>query len=262
MKRIMIVGNWKMNLNVHEASVLVKRLDDHIQVHREIEVVLAPSLLALQPVSREIDRRKFKLAAQNAYFKDEGAFTGEVSFTMMRGLIDYCIVGHSERRIYFGETLEMVRDKVQAAVRNGISPILCVGESKDEHLAGETRRVVHDKLTTALANLTAEEVSQVVVAYEPIWAIGSGDPEKPDSIAKVTGWIRQIIKELYGEEVAADQRILYGASVAPEFVGSILSLEDVDGLLVGGASLNYEQFAGIIDGAYRLLHRDNKNGRD
>lgn len=245
-----------MNLNTHEASLLVKRLNDHIQVHRDIEVVLAPSLLTLQPIGNEIDRRKFKLAAQNAYYIDEGAYTGEVSFTMLRDLVDYSIVGHSERRANFGETLEIVRDKMQAAVRNGIVPILCVGETKQEHTLGETKRVIHDKLTTALANLTADEVEKVVIAYEPIWAIGSGDPEKPDSIQKVVNWIRQIIAELYGENVSKDVRVLYGASVAPEFVGSILSLDGVDGLLVGGASLNYQKFASIVDGAYRLQHKD------
>src|ERR1017187_9405672 len=153
MKEIMIVGNWKMNLNVQEASLLVKRLNDHIQVHRDIEVVLAPSLLTLQSVSLEIDRRKFRLAAQNAYYKDEGAYTGEVSFTMLRGIADYAIIGHSERRIYFNESLELICNKVQAAIRNDIVPILCVGESKQERESGETKRVIHDQLTTALANL-------------------------------------------------------------------------------------------------------------
>src|SRR5437868_10385725 len=156
MKRTLIVGNWKMNLNVHEASLLVKRLNDRIDIHRDVEVVLAPNMLALQPISLEIDRRKFGLAAQNAFYKDEGAYTGEVSFTMLRDLVDYAIVGHSERRIYFNESLEIVRDKVQAVIRNGISPILCVGETKQERSAGETKRVVHDQVTTALSNLTAE----------------------------------------------------------------------------------------------------------
>jgi triosephosphate isomerase (TIM) len=259
-RKKLVVANWKMNLNTHEASLLVKRLDDRIQIHRDVEVVLAPTMLTLQPVSMQIDRRKFKLAAQNAYYKDEGAFTGEVSFTMLRDLVHYCIVGHSERRIYFDETLETVRDKVQAAIRNGIAPILCVGETKQEHAAGETRLVIHDKVVSALSNLTAEEVAQVVIAYEPIWAIGSGEPEKPDSIHKAVGWIRQIVRDLYGEESAGQQRILYGASVAPEFVGAILSIEGVDGLLVGGASLNYHKFADIVDNTYRAVHKERGDG--
>jgi len=243
--------------------VLVKRLNDRIDVHREIEVVLAPSMLVLQPVSMEVDKRKFKLAAQNAYFKDEGAFTGEVSFTMLRGVAEYCLVGHSERRIYFNESLEMIRDKVQAAVRNGISPILCVGETQHERAAGETKRVIHDQLTTALSNLTADEVEQVVIAYEPVWAIstfGGSQPAKPDEIHSAIKWIRGLLKDLYGEQTAEDTRVIYGASVDAEFVSSILGLEGVDGLLPGAASLNYQKFSDIVDSAYRMLHdkeRDN-----
>jgi triosephosphate isomerase len=258
-KRILIVGNWKMHLNTHEASLLVKRLDDRIALHRDIEVVLAPSMLSLQPVSVQIDRRKFRLAAQNAFYKDEGAFTGEVSFTMLRDLAHYVIVGHSERRIYFHETLEVVRDKVQAAIRNEISPILCIGETRHERAAGKTKRVIHDQLTTALSNLTAEEVGNVVIAYEPVWAIstfGSGDPAKPDEIHQAIKWIRHLLDDLYGKKLAEDMRVIYGASVDAEFVGGILGLEGVDGLLPGAASLNYHKFADIIEAAYRLLHQD------
>src|SRR5690348_17279671 len=130
MKKFLIAGNWKMHLNASQASLLVHRLQERVRIHCDIEVVLAPSMLTLQPLSLQIDRRKFRLAAQNAYHKDEGAFTGEVSFTMLRDLVHYVIVGHSERRIYFHESLETIRDKMQAAVRNGISPILCVGETQ------------------------------------------------------------------------------------------------------------------------------------
>lgn len=263
MKRILIVGNWKMNLNVHEASLLVKRLDDNIQVHRDIEVVLAPSALTLHSVSQEIDRRKFKLAAQNAYYVDEGAYTGEISFTMLRDLVDYVLVGHSERRMYFNESLEMVRDKVQAAIRNGISPILCIGETKHERLAGETKRVIHDQLTTALSNLTEEDIEKVVFAYEPVWAIstfGGSEPAKPDEISSAVQWIRSLIQELYGDRIAKDARVIYGASVDAEFVSDILSLEGVDGLLPGAASLNYKRFSDTVDAAYRLVNKENGNG--
>jgi triosephosphate isomerase len=261
MKRILIVGNWKMNLDIHESSLLAKRLGDRIPVHRGIEVVLAPSILALQPLSREIDKRKFRLAAQNAFYKDEGAYTGEVSFTMLRGIADYVLVGHSERRIYFNESLDMICNKVQAAIRNDITPILCVGESKEEREGGETKRVIHDQLTTALANLTAEEVERVVVAYEPVWAIstfGNGEPAKPAEIHAAILWIRSILADLYGEQVAEDMRVIYGASVDAEFVPSILGLEGVDGLLPGAASLNYAKFTSIIEAAYRMQHTDQK----
>ncbi len=254
MKRTLIVGNWKMNLNTHEASLLVKRLNDKIQVHRDVEVVIAPSLLTLQPISLEIDRRKFRLAAQNAYLKDEGAFTGEVSFTMLRDLVNYVIIGHSERRIYFDESLEMIRDKVQAAIRNGITPILCVGETQNERAAGETSRVIHDQVTTALANLTAEEVEEVAIAYEPIWAISTfgGEVAKPDDMEKVLKSIRHQVSELYGSKAAEAVRLLYGGSVNADTASGYLALEDCDGALVGGASLNYHQFPDIVEAAYRV----------
>ena len=162
-KPILVVANWKMHLNTHEASVLVHRLSQSIKVHRSVEVVLAPSLLSLQPLSLEVDRRKFRLSAQDAYFEDEGAFTGEVSFNMLRDLVHYSIIGHSARRIYFGETLETVQKKVQAAVRNGITPIICVGETYIERKNGESKQVIHDQLTTALAQLTSEEIREVVL---------------------------------------------------------------------------------------------------
>lgn len=262
-KRTLIVGNWKMHLNTHEASLLVKRLNDHIEQHRDIEVVLAPSMLTLQPLSLQIDRRKFRLAAQNAYFRDEGAFTGEVSFTMLRDLVHYVIVGHSERRIHFHENLEEIRDKVQAAVRNEISPILCVGETQQERAAGETKRVIHDQVNTALANLTPEEIENVVIAYEPVWAISSfgGKLAKPDEIDKVVRVIRSLIKSAYGEAVADKVRVLYGGSVDDHIAGGYLDIDGIDGLLVGVASINYHKFAGIVDAAYRRLHKGGEDGK-
>jgi triosephosphate isomerase (TIM) len=253
-KPILVVGNWKMHLNTHEASVLVHRLSQQIKVHRSVEVVLAPSTLSLQPISLEIDRRKFRLSAQDAYYKDEGAYTGEVSFTMLRDLVHYCIVGHSARRIYFSESLDLVRDKVQAAVRNGIVPILCVGETKQERDSGETRQVLHDQVTTALANLTSEEIRDVVIAYEPVWAISTFDAEvsKPDDMQKAIAYIRKQIEELYGKKAAAEVRILYGGSVNDHDARAYMELDGCNGVLVGAASLNYKQFTGIVDSAYRL----------
>lgn len=257
MNKTLIVANWKMNLNTHEASLLVHRLHQHIIHHRDIEIVLAPSLLTLQPLSLEIDRRKFKLAAQNAYFKDEGAFTGEVSFNMLRDLVHYAIIGHSERRIYFHETLEVVRDKVAASVRNKITPILCIGETKPERLNGETKQVIHDQLISALHNLTADEVRKIVIAYEPIWAISTFDGEiaKPRDIKLVLDYIRYQISELYGREVSEEVRLLYGGSVTPDLVSGYLEIEGCNGALIGGASLNYLQFSQIVEAAYKLLHK-------
>jgi triosephosphate isomerase len=260
MKKTLIVGNWKMHLDVQQASLLVNRLDERIKPHREIEVVLAPSLLALQPVSLEIDRRKFRLAAQNAFHVDEGAYTGEVSFTMLRELVHYVIIGHSERRIYFDETLDAVRDKVRAAVRNEITPLLCIGETKHERVAGHTKRIIHDQLTSAISDLTSEEIENLVVAYEPVWAISTFGHElaKPDDIEGVFKLIRSQIKELYGAKAAERVRVLYGGSVDDQIAGGYLALPDCDGVLVGAASLNYQQFAGIIDSAYKLKHKKDK----
>jgi len=251
MRRILIVGNWKMHLNTSQASILVHRLQERIKIHRDIEVVLAPSMLVLQPLSLQIDRRKFRLAAQNAYFRDEGPFTGEVSFTMLRELAHYVIVGHSERRSHFHEDLDMIRDKVAAAIRNDITPILCVGETKQERKEGETKQVLHDQLMTALSNLTAQEVRQMVISYEPVWAIGTGDVAKPDQVSAAVQYIRSYVTDVFGPKAGKGVRVLYGGSVMPEVVQGFLDVEGVDGFLVGGASLNYQTFADIVAAAHR-----------
>lgn len=253
-KRTLIVGNWKMHNNVGQASTLVANLSKNTSGHRDIEVVLAPSLLCLQPLSHEIDRRRFRLAAQNAYHKDEGAFTGEVSFSMIRDIVHYVIIGHSERRIYFSETNDEIRDKVAAAIRNGISPILCVGETAAERADGQTRQVIHDQIVTALSNVTSEDINKVVIAYEPVWAISTfgGETADPDKINQIMGHIRSQVSGLFGDATAKRVRILYGGSVDNHNSNSYLGLDECEGLLVGSASLNYHKFAGIIENAYRL----------
>ena len=247
-----------MNLNVSQASLLASRLQKHVENHRNVEVVLAPSMLDLQPVSLQIDRRRFRLAAQNAFHKDEGAYTGEVSFNMLRELVHYVIIGHSERRIYFKEDLEIIRDKVSAAVRNGITPVLCIGETHVERKAGETKQVLHDQLTTAISNLTAEEVSEMVIAYEPAWAIvgfgGSG--AKPLEVQKEIDFIRGQIDGLYGEKTAKEVRVIYGGSVDDHSARAYLELDGCDGVLPGSASLNYHKFAGIVEAAHKVNGED------
>ncbi len=257
MRKALIVGNWKMNLNTMQASILLHRLQERIKIYRDIEVVLAPSMLVLQPLSIQVDRRKFRLAAQNAHYKDQGAFTGEVSFTMLRDLVHYVIIGHSERRHIFGETLSDVSQKIAAAVRNDIMPILCVGETKTERLAGHTKRVLHDQVVSAVKGLTSDEMEKLVIAYEPVWAISGGDPmhhahAKPDDVVKAVAVIRHNLAELYGKKAAEKVRVLYGGSVVADTARGYLEAEGVDGVLVGGASINYHQFSGIVDAAYRL----------
>ena len=259
-RKKLIVANWKMNMTLQQASVLLHRLHERIHIQKDIEIVLGASYLHLQPLSIQIDRRKFKLASQNGHFEDSGAFTGEVSFSMLTGLVHYSLVGHSERRIKFGETLDDVQKKVAATFRNGIMPILCIGERKDERLAGETKQVVHDQLVTALTNITAEEVASMVIAYEPVWAISNGtnfhghEIATPKDASDMSKFIRSQISDLYGQVAADSVRIMYGASVSSANARSFFDADGIDGVLVGGASLNYHEFSGIVQAAYRSLH--------
>lgn len=241
-----------MHLNASQASLLLHRLQERIKIHRDVEVVLIPSMLTLQPLSMQLDRRKFRLGAQNAYHHDEGAFTGEVSMTMLHDLVHYVLVGHSERRHVFGETDEEAAKKVAAAMRNGIMPILCVGETQHERNQGETNQVLHDQTTVGLRDVTSSELENIVIAYEPVWAIGTGDYAKPDQVEAAIKVIRNNIEHLFGKRAANKVRVLYGGSVNADNARSYLELETVDGLLVGGASLNYHQFADIVDSAFRL----------
>ncbi len=254
----LIVGNWKMNLTIHEASVYVHHLVTKVQSHRDVEVVLSPTMLALQPISLQIDRRQFKLAAQNFYWRDHGAFTGEVSASQLRGLVDYAIVGHSERRHIFHEHHKEVRSKVQAALRNNIKPILCVGETAHERMSGEMRDVLHDQILGGLTNVTSSDMSEIVIAYEPVWALSDGTNYSehkvptPDDLKKAIGTIRNQISHLYGEKASKEVRVLYGGSTNGSNAASFLSVEGVNGLLVGGASLNQHEFVKIIETAHGM----------
>jgi triosephosphate isomerase len=253
--KTLIVGNWKMNLNMGEASLYVHQLSKLVKVHRDVEVVLAPTSLTLQSLSLQVNPRQFKLAAQNLYWRDQGAYTGEISASQLRGIVQYALVGHSERRHVFHESDKDIRAKVQAAIRNHIKPILCVGETAFERSEGETTDVIHDQLIGGLANVTSEELEQIIIAYEPVWAISGGDghgkADNPEDVAKVFQTIRNQIKHLYGEKAAESIQVLYGASVNPDNVAGFLDIPGVDGLLVGGASLNAHDFNEIIKKAHK-----------
>lgn len=249
-RKKLVVGNWKMYLNTHQASLYLHKLADAIPVRRGVEVVLTPSLLVLQSLSLQVNRRQFKLSAQNGYWRDEGAYTGEVSMTMLRGSVEYVLVGHSERRHIFHEHERDIRHKVQAALRNNIRPILCIGETTRERAEGETTHVLHDQLISGLMNVTSEEIADVVVAYEPVWAIGTGVAAKPQDIEVTAQVIRKQIAALYGKKAAAEVQLLYGGSVTSDNCQDFLSIEGIDGLLVGGASLKADQFASIVEKAH------------
>lgn len=251
--RPILVGNWKMNLNMQESSLLLNALAKEVKIHQGMDVVLAPSIFALQSLSLQINRRQFKLAAQNFFWRDMGSFTGEVSIAQLRGIVDYAFVGHSERRYNFGETDRDVRAKVQASLRSGVKPILCVGETISERANGETFDALNDQLIGGLANVTSEEIADVVVAYEPVWAIGSGEMAMPDDVAQAVKIIRNQIKELYGAKASETIRVIYGGSVTPNSADDYLRIDGVDGLFVGAASLNPADFSAIAEKVYQSM---------
>lgn len=248
---ILVAGNWKEHFTVSQASHLLHRLQEHVPTRHSVEVALFPNTLVLQPLSVQIDRRKFRLGAQDGYFQDAGAYTGEVSMAMLSGLVHYVLVGHSERRWIFGETDDVIAKKVAAAVRNDIMPVLCVGENLQDRLAGETNQVLHDQVTTGIMHLTAREVGTMVIAYEPVWAIGTKEFAKPDQVKDAIDVIRKQVRELYGDRAAKKLRVLYGGSVDENISRAYMDIEGCDGVLVGGASLNYHKFAAIVEAAYR-----------
>ena len=251
----LIIGNWKMNLGVHESSLYLHRLAGEVKTHRNLEVIIAPTMLALQTLSLQVNYKQFKLAAQNFYWRDHGAFTGEVSATNLRGIVQYGLVGHSERRHVFNESDKDTRAKVQAAIRSGIRPILCVGETINERTSGETRDVIHDQLIGGLANITSEELSQVVNAYEPVWAIGTGKNALPTDVTEAVVTIRHQLKHLYGVKAANEVQVLYGGSVTADSAADYLALGEIDGLLVGGASLDAQAFSTIVEKAYNSVKK-------
>lgn len=254
MRKTLVAGNWKMHLNTHQASLYLHKLEQKVAAHRDVEVVLCPNHLVLQSLSLQVNHRKFKLGAQNCYWRDEGAFTGEVSATMLHGLVNYVIVGHSERRHAFHEQDGDIRHKVQAIIRNEMSPILCIGETSVERAAGETLDVLHAQLTAGLANVTSDEIDRIVIAYEPVWAIGTGDGANPDEVQKAAAFIRAQVGSLYGKKAAESIRIIYGGSVDAHNAAQYLNLADIDGLLPGSASLKADIFASIVETAHSLAN--------
>lgn len=250
-----IVGNWKLNFTVGEASIYLHKLQKKLPNYRDVEVVVAPSLVALQSLSLQVDRHKMKLAAQNAFYRDFGAYTGEVSFAQLRGLVDYCIIGHSERRHIFGEDDKMIQKKVAAAIRNKITPILCIGETESERAFGETADIIRDQLMGGLADVSEEDIEKVIIAYEPVWAISSTKAAKlatPDEVGEVVKLIEKTLAEIYGAKIKEKIPILFGGSVNPSNAGAYLTVPGVNGLLVGGSSLILGEFTDIIEVAKRV----------
>lgn len=243
-KRI-IAGNWKMNKTPSEASKFIKSLKPLVKSSRN-EVVCAVPFTAIQTAITAARGSRIKIAAQNMHFEEKGAYTGEISGEMLRDMgVKYVIIGHSERRQYFGETDETVNKKVHAAFGYGLKPIICVGESLAQRDAGLTAELVRYQVKAALVGITAQQVSKAVIAYEPIWAIGTGRTATSAQAEEVCGIIRDTVKELYGRQYASAVRIQYGGSVKADNAAELFGMENIDGGLVGGASLKLQDFATI-----------------
>lgn len=243
----LIVGNWKINLDIKQAEVLIDRLRIHTP-KPTARIVLCPGFTQLPLISqkvREFDQKIWAVGAQNISEHDEGAFTGEVSAPMLKGLVKYCIVGHSERRIYFGETDKQIALKVAACIRAKMTPILCVGEDLRQRQEGLAKCIVLDQLDEGLSELTRQEVAKVVIAYEPVWAIGTGKNAVPTDIEKMLSAIYQYLIQRYRADVAAKVSLLYGGSIRSSNASAYLNTHACSGLLVGGASLNYREFSKI-----------------
>lgn len=242
-----IAGNWKMNMTSTEARDLVTKLIPLIADAKERDVVLAPPFTAIETVSGLLKGTSIALAGQNMHWTDKGAFTGEISAEMLLDLgCKYVIIGHSERRQYFGETDDTVNKKLRQALDRGLRPIVCVGESLPEREDGMVNQVIERQVSGALRDVTTQEISRVVIAYEPVWAIGTGKTAAPEQANEVHSFIRGLVRKAYGQDVAETICIQYGGSVTPENISSLMAMPDIDGALVGGASLKPESFARIV----------------
>jgi triosephosphate isomerase len=242
-----IAGNWKMNKTVAEAVELVRNLKASLSGIQGVEVAVAPPFTALYAVSKELKDSSICLAAQNLFWEEKGAYTGEVSPVMLKELgCHYVIIGHSERRQFFGETDGTVNRKIKAAMTHGLKPIFCIGETLNEREGGKTFSVLERQVEGGLENLSAKEIEPLVIAYEPVWAIGTGKTATPQQAEEVHCFIREKLAKTVSRPFADSVRIQYGGSVTPENVKGLMSQEDIDGALVGGASLKQETFSKIV----------------
>lgn len=242
-----IAGNWKLFKKTAQALQLVQDLAPLVKDVEDVEIIIAPSFTVLGPVRSLLFDSSISVAGQNCYWEEEGAFTGEISPGM---LIDagcsHVIIGHSERRQLFGETDENVNKKSKAAIRAGLTAIICIGETLQERESGETFTVLQRQISAALSNHSTSEMEQVILAYEPVWAIGTGKTARDDQAQEAHAFIRQLVAKLLTPTIADSLRILYGGSVKPDNIAGLMSQPDIDGALVGGASLTAESFASII----------------
>jgi triosephosphate isomerase len=252
MRTPIVTGNWKLYKTISEAVEFVIALRDLVADVTDVEIVIAPPFTALSAVARALEGSNIRLAAQDVFWEDKGAFTGEVSPVMLKESgCDYVIIGHSERRQYFGDTDESVNRKAKAAHIHGLKPILCVGEKLEDRDAGNTGLVVEEHVINGTFGFSEEEILSTVIAYEPVWAIGTGKTAKSVQAQEVHGFVRSLLSRIYPTNVATQVRLLYGGSVNPDNTSELMTQRDVDGVLVGGSSLKVESFARIVKAANR-----------
>jgi triosephosphate isomerase len=252
MSKPFVAGNWKMNTDIHSGVELAESIaaGSEALAGEKVTVAVCPPFVYLGDVANAVRLSNIAVGAQDIYFESKGAFTGEISASMLKDVgCTYVLCGHSERRHVIGETDELVNKKVAAAISGGLLPILCVGELLAEREASQTEEVVTRHLKSGLAGLSDEKVLAVTVAYEPVWAIGTGRTATPQQAQDVHAFIRELLEEMYGDQAAAEIRILYGGSVKPNNAADLMREKDIDGLLVGGASLNADDFLAIIQSA-------------
>ena len=246
MRKPMMAGNWKMNKTPADAPNLAQAIVDAVGTESKVDCVLCPPYVALAAVKHVLQGSNVALGAQNLHWEASGAYTGEISAPMLQGLVEYVIIGHSERRQYFAETDHTVNKKIQAALAHNLIPILCVGETLAQNRAGETRMVVSNQVEAALEGLSAEQVQSLVIAYEPIWAIGTGLAATAQEAGDTCGVVRVVVAQLYGQPVADNTRILYGGSTNEKNIGEIMAQPDIDGALIGGAALKVESYSAMV----------------
>jgi triosephosphate isomerase len=244
MRTPLIAGNWKMNTTLSEATALVKKMRPGLDGIKGVEKVICPPFVSLAAISKLIEGSSIKLGAQNMYFEEKGAYTGEVSPLMLSELCEFVILGHSERRHYFGETGEIIDKKVKAALRVGLKPILCIGETLEENGVGKTNEVLNKQLGSSSSRIYY--LGGLVLAYEPVWAIGTGRAASGKQANDTIAFIRQLVSKQYGKEIAQGVRILYGGSVNSANIAEFISQPEIDGALVGGASLKTDEFLSIV----------------
>jgi triosephosphate isomerase len=251
MRTPLVAGNWKMNKTAAEARELVSVMRDRLREIPNVEKVLCPPFLAIPVLAEKLEDSGIGLGAQNLHWEEKGAFTGELAANMVKEFCQYVIIGHSERRTYFGETDESVNRKLQAAIKAGLTPIVCVGETLEQYEAGSTSDVVRRQIRVGLAGFETASAAKLVVAYEPVWAIGTGLAADGATAQDAIALIRSTVREVVGA-VAADIRILYGGSVTPDNVAEFMGQPDIDGGLVGGASLKADSFAAMVEATAAL----------